>query len=66
MVGAPCINLVSMYGTSDIGVSFGETQWGGTLADSAAKLLEHSPITYATNVKPRFYCCTERTTIVAP
>ena len=51
VVGAPCINLVSMYGTSDIGVSFGETQWGGTLADSAAKLLEHSPITYATNVQ---------------
>ena len=25
VVGAPCINLSSMYGTSDIGVSFGET-----------------------------------------
>ena len=51
VVGAPCINLVSMYGTSDIGVSFGEAQWGGTLAEAATKLVEHSPITYAANVQ---------------
>ena len=51
VVGAPCINLISMYGTSDIGVSFGETQWGGSLAESAVKLLQHSPITYAPNVQ---------------
>ena len=51
VVGAPCINLISMYGTSDIGVSFGETQWGGSLAESADKLLQHSPITYAPNVQ---------------
>ena len=51
VVGAPCINLVSMYGTSDIGVSFGEAQWGGTLAEAAPKLVEHSPITYAADVQ---------------
>ena len=27
VVGAPCTNLYTMYGTSDIGVSFGESQW---------------------------------------
>ena len=27
VVGAPCIDLPSRYGTSDIGVSFGEVQW---------------------------------------
>ena len=51
VVGAPCVNLASMYGTSDIGVSFGEAQWGGTLAEAATKLVEHSPITYAANVQ---------------
>jgi len=47
VVGAPCINLHSMYGTSDIGISFGEAQWGGSLADAADKMLERSPISYA-------------------
>jgi dipeptidyl aminopeptidase/acylaminoacyl peptidase len=51
VVGAPCINLVSMYGTSDIGVSFGEDQWGGTPAEAAPKLAERSPITYAAKVQ---------------
>lgn len=50
VVGAPCIDLYSMYGTSDIGISFGESQWGGTLMDSAEELLKRSPITYAANV----------------
>ena len=50
VVGAPCIDLHSMYGTSDIGVSFGETQWGGTLADAAQELIKRSPITYAAEV----------------
>jgi dipeptidyl aminopeptidase/acylaminoacyl peptidase len=27
VAGAPCIDLWSMYGTSDIAASFGETQW---------------------------------------
>ena len=48
--GAPCMDLYSMYGTSDIGISFGEPQWGGSLVDAAPQLLEHSPITYVSNV----------------
>ena len=51
VVGAPVVNLVSMYGTSDIGVSFGEPQWGGTLADSFDTFVERSPLTYAANVE---------------
>ena len=51
-VGAPCINLHSMYGTSDIGISFGEVQWGSSIAQAAEEgydrlalqLLERSPI----------------------
>lgn len=51
VVGAPCINLHSMYGTSDIGVSFGENQWGGSSIGNVEKLLQHSPLTYAANVQ---------------
>ena len=51
VVGAPCIDLHSMYGTSDIGISFGESQWGGTFKDARQELIKHSPITYAANVK---------------
>ena len=50
VMGAPCTDLYSMYGTSDIGVSFGESQWGGTLMDSAQELIKRSPITYAADV----------------
>ena len=50
VVGAPCTDLYSMYGTSDIGISFGEVQWGGSLADASAELIKHSPITYASEV----------------
>ena len=51
VVGAPCIDLLSMYGTSDIGVSFGERQWGGPRKDATEAYLEHSPITYADKVE---------------
>ena len=51
VVGAPCINLHSMYGTSDIGISFGEAQWGGSIMDAADKMLERSPISYVANVE---------------
>lgn len=51
VVGAPCINLHSMYGTSDIGVSFGENQWGGSSVGDIEILLKHSPLTYATEVQ---------------
>ena len=50
VIGAPCTNLYTMYGTSDIGVSFGEPQWGGSVMDTPEKLLARSPITYARNV----------------
>ena len=51
VVGAPCINLSSMYGTSDIGVIFGEPQWGGMRKDALDVFLERSPLTYAPNVE---------------
>lgn len=50
VVGAPCTNLYTMYGTSDIGISFGEPQWGGSVMDTPEKLLARSPITYARQV----------------
>ena len=51
VVGAPCTDLVGMYGTSDIGVSFGEVQWGGTFDEAFQKLVDHSPITFVPNVE---------------
>ncbi len=45
--GAPCFDLESMYGTSDIGFTFGKLQWGGKPHDSADWLRDHSPSTYA-------------------
>ena len=50
VVGAPCTNLYTMYGTSDIGISFGEPQWGWTAGESPEKLLSRSPISYAARV----------------
>ena len=50
VIGAPCTNLYTMYGTSDIGISFGEPQWGGSVMDTPEKLLARSPITYAKDV----------------
>ena len=50
VVGAPCTDLSSMYGTSDIGVSFGERQWAGTRFDSFDSFILQSPLTYAKNV----------------
>ena len=49
--GAPCINLSSMYGTSDIGISFGEVQWGGMRKDALDMYLQMSPLTYAPDVQ---------------
>ena len=51
VVGAPCIDLRSMYGTSDIGVSFGERQWGGRLMDAEDAMRQRSPLTYAAHVE---------------
>ena len=61
VVGAPCINLLSMYGTSDIGISFGEVQWGTSIATAAtdgaggfeplaSRLLQMSPISFVGQV----------------
>ena len=51
IVGAMCANLHSMYGTSDIGTSFGEINWGGPYTGARDKFLHHSPITYAQTVQ---------------
>ncbi|MBO0686129.1 MAG: S9 family peptidase, partial [Candidatus Dormibacteraeota bacterium] len=45
--GAPCFNLVSMYGTSDIGAVWGVTEWCGTPVDSMEAYRAHSPSTFA-------------------
>ncbi|MDA0733059.1 MAG: S9 family peptidase [Chloroflexi bacterium] len=42
VVGAPCINLLSMYGTSDIGISFGEVQWGTSIEKAGDKAGEQA------------------------
>ena len=51
VVGAPCIELGTMYGTSDIGVPFGELNWGGMRKDQLDAYVSHSPLTYASNVE---------------
>ncbi|MCH8206256.1 MAG: S9 family peptidase [Chloroflexi bacterium] len=51
VVGAPVTNLSTFYGTSDIGVRFGEVEVGGTRIDALATYREHSPLTYAANVQ---------------
>ena len=50
VAGAPVTNLSSMYGTSDIGVSFGERQWAGRRMEEIDKYLGHSPISYVESV----------------
>ena len=45
VIGAPVTNLYSFYGTSDIGVSFGENQFGGSTLENVEKLVERSPLT---------------------
>jgi dipeptidyl aminopeptidase/acylaminoacyl peptidase len=47
--GAPCYDLRSMYGTSDIGHSFGDLHWGGPPNEHAAWFAERSPSTYIEN-----------------
>jgi dipeptidyl aminopeptidase/acylaminoacyl peptidase len=48
--GAPCFDLESMYGTSDISHTFGELQWGGPPHESVEWYRDHSPSTYAHKV----------------
>jgi len=45
--GAPCFDLESMYGTSDISHVFGELQWGGQPHESTEWYAAHSPSTFA-------------------
>ncbi len=47
--GAPCFELESMYGTSDISHTFGELQWGGPPHVDPEWYRAHSPSTYAHN-----------------
>lgn len=49
--GAPCFDLVSMYGTSDIAHHFGELQWGGTPWERFEWYRARSPSTYAHRVR---------------
>ena len=51
VVGAPATNLSSFYGTSSIGVRFGEMEMGGTREEALDAYREHSPLTYAANVQ---------------
>lgn len=39
-------NLYSFYGTSDIGFTFGEYEFGGTPWEQRERLMKYSPITY--------------------
>ena len=50
VAGAPCTNLFSMYGQTDIGVSFGEIQWGGRPHEEPQWYLDHSPIMHVEKV----------------
>lgn len=45
--GAPCFDLESMYGTSDISHTFGDLQWGGQHHDNPEWYRDHSPSTFA-------------------
>jgi len=49
--GAPCFDLESMYGTSDISHTFGELQWGGGPQESEAWYKAHSPSSFAHRAK---------------
>ncbi|HEV2087247.1 MAG TPA: S9 family peptidase [Cryptosporangiaceae bacterium] len=44
--GAPVFNLVSFYGTSDIGHVFGPVQWGGQPAEITDFMIKRSPSTW--------------------
>jgi dipeptidyl aminopeptidase/acylaminoacyl peptidase len=46
VIGAPVVDLVSFYGTSDIGHLFGPKQIGGTPWTNFDEYVERSPITY--------------------
>ncbi|MDQ3812035.1 MAG: S9 family peptidase, partial [Chloroflexota bacterium] len=45
--GAPCFDLESMYGTSDISHAWGPYQWGGRPHEASEAFAAHSPSTFA-------------------
>jgi len=49
--GAPCFDLESMYGTSDIGHVFGDAQWGSRPHQNPAWYAAHSPSYFAHNAQ---------------
>ncbi|MFO7942238.1 MAG: S9 family peptidase [Bacillota bacterium] len=50
VVGAPVVERFAFYGTSDIGLTFGEHQCGGRPWDGADALLDRSPIVNADQI----------------
>jgi len=51
VIAAPVTALASFYGTSDIGVPFGDVQFGGAPDEARDWYTEHSPVAYAANVR---------------
>ena len=49
--GAPCFDLESMFGTSDISHTFGVLQWGGAPHEQREWYATHSPSQFAHNTK---------------
>jgi dipeptidyl aminopeptidase/acylaminoacyl peptidase len=49
--GAPCFDLESMYGTSDISHTFGPLQWGGVPHEAREWYATHSPSHFAHNTR---------------
>ena len=49
--GAPCFDLESMFGTSDISHEFGMLQWGGPPHEAREWYATHSPSQFAHNTK---------------
>jgi dipeptidyl aminopeptidase/acylaminoacyl peptidase len=47
VIGAPCFNLVSMWGTSDIGDAWDDVQWGGSPREAEGFYRERSPSSWA-------------------
>lgn len=46
VIGAPVVDLISFYGTSDIGHTFGPKQIGGTPWTNKDEYVKRSPLTY--------------------
>ena len=49
--GAPCFDLESMFGTSDISHTFGILQWGGAPHEAREWYATHSPSQFAHNTR---------------